>query len=96
MSAASEQSVSGDTGDGEPQPSDGDLQVLEPGASRVRDSPHGKPCASAFNYKSTADKSTCSICKVQLSSKNSTSLSKFINIIIFCFFLSEISKTRLE
>ena len=48
MLTTSEQSVSGDTGDGEPQPSDGDLQVLEPGASRVWDSLHGKPCASAF------------------------------------------------
>ena len=54
------------------------------------------PVHQHFNYKSTADKSTCSICKVQLSGKNTTSLSKFINIIIFCFFLSEISKTRLE
>ncbi len=54
------------------------------------------PVHQHFNHKSTADKSTCSIYKVQLSGKNSTSLSKFINIIIFCFFLSEINKTRLE
>jgi hypothetical protein len=37
------------------------------------------PVHQHFNYKSTADKSTCSSCKVQLSGKNSTSQSKFIN-----------------
>jgi hypothetical protein len=82
MSAASEESVSGvrDTGDGEPQPSDGDLQVLEPGASRVRIRLTENPVHQHFTYKSAADKSTCNICKVQLSGKNSTSLSKFIQL----------------
>jgi hypothetical protein len=80
MSAASEESVSGvgDTGDGEPQPCDGDLQVLEPGASRVRIRLTENPVHQHFTYKSAADKSTCNIFKVQLSGKNSTSLSKFI------------------
>jgi len=77
MSAASEESVSG-VGDTDTQPSDGDLQVLEPGASRVRIRLTENPVHQHFTYKSAADKSTCNICKVQLSGKNSTSLSKFI------------------
>jgi hypothetical protein len=79
MSAAAseEQSVSG-VGDTDTQPSDGDLQVLEPGASRVRIRLTENPVHQHFTYKSAADKSTCNIFKVQLSGKNSTSLSKFI------------------
>ena len=70
----------GDTG------GDGDVQVLEPGGSRVRFRLTENPVHQHFTYTSADDKSTCKICKVQLFGKNSTSLGKLIDLFVFAFF----------